>query len=121
MMTSAVRIDLIGAGFIGRPHALTIHAVNRVSPACPLHAQAHMVAETDVGCVGAACNLGFESSTNRWDAVDRSDAVIIAVPSVLHLPTASGAIVKRGRTLRPSLGIVRATGGSLRESGRGRL
>ena len=74
-MTSAVRIDLIGAGFIGRPHALTIHAVNRVSPACPLHAQAHMVAETDVGCVGAACNLGFESSTNRWDAVDRSDAV----------------------------------------------
>jgi predicted dehydrogenase len=89
-----LRFALIGAGFIGKSHALAIHAVNRVFPDLPMRARAHILAELDPArAQKAARDLGFEAATSEWrQAVDRADAVIIAVPSHLHYAVASYAI-----------------------------
>lgn len=92
-----LKLALIGAGFIGRSHALAIQAVNRVFPLCPLAARAHVVAEaTEARAAAAARQLGFAHGTSSWEAaVDVADAVIIAVPSSLHRPVAERAIAQK--------------------------
>lgn len=89
-MASDVKIALIGAGFIGRTHALAVHAVNRTFPGAPLKARPYIIAEADAARAEAAAKkLGFEEWTDDWSAaVDRADAVIVAVPSGLHFPVA---------------------------------
>ncbi|MBX3568110.1 MAG: Gfo/Idh/MocA family oxidoreductase [Rhizobiaceae bacterium] len=91
-----MKIALVGAGFIGRSHALAIHAVNKVFPACPLTAVAHVVAEADdARARAAAAALGFDHAAGRWEeAVDMADAVIVAVPSFMHFPIASRTIAQ---------------------------
>ena len=93
-MGRAIKLGLIGAGFIGRSHALAIHAVNRVFPAAPLQAVPFILAEEDEERARAAARrLGFEHATASWqEAVDRSDALIVAVPSLLHAPILRRAI-----------------------------
>lgn len=91
-----LRLALIGAGFIGRSHALAIHAVNLVFASCPFRARAHVVAEaTTERASMAARDLGFEHWSDSWQqAVDMADAVIVAVPSLLHAPVVEHAIAR---------------------------
>lgn len=97
-MTSETRFALIGAGFIGRSHALAIHAANLAFPDLPLKARAHILAEdSEDRAAAAAGRLGFERATASWqEAVEQSDAVVIAVPGFLHLPIAEFAL-KNGK------------------------
>ena len=92
-----INLALVGAGFIGRSHALAIHAVNHVFPDCPARARAFILAEnTAERAREAARLLGFEQSTGDWEeAVDRADAVIIAAPSMLHAPVTERAIMRK--------------------------
>jgi len=95
-MTTETKFALIGAGFIGRSHALAIHAVNLAFPDLPLRARAHMLAEGDAERARiAGARLGFDHHTAAWEeAVDSADAVIVAVPGFLHFPIAQRAIAK---------------------------
>jgi predicted dehydrogenase len=97
IMSKALRLALIGAGFIGRSHALAIAAVNRVFTASPLRAIPFVLAEADEERArSAAAELGFEKWTTDWQAaIDMADAVIVAVPSFLHAPVVRGAIAQR--------------------------
>ncbi|MBL8582867.1 MAG: Gfo/Idh/MocA family oxidoreductase [Rhizobiaceae bacterium] len=92
-----VNVALVGAGFIGRSHALAIHAVNHVFPDCPVKARAFILAEnTAERAQQAARMLNFEHATGDWqEAVDRADAVIVAVPSNLHSPIVQRAIAQK--------------------------
>lgn len=99
-MRRDVKIGLIGGGFIGRAHALAIHAVNAVFRDRGYQAQAHILAEIDVDrATAAAQSLGFARGTADWrEAVDASDAVIIATPSVMHREIATYAL-SRGKPI----------------------
>lgn len=96
-MARELRLALIGAGFIGKSHALAMHAVNRVFADCPIKARPFILAEADEAIARKAAEaLGFPEWTGSWeDAVDRADAVVIAVPSALHFAIASRAIAAR--------------------------
>jgi len=95
-MKPALRIGLVGAGFIGRSHGLAIRAVNGVFEDCPLQAEAHILADADPARLErAAASLGFAKATGDWrQAVDEADAVIIAVPSHAHAEIARRAIAQ---------------------------
>lgn len=99
-MPSDTRFALIGAGFIGRSHALAIHAVNLAFPDLPLKAKAHILAEgDDARASEAARRLGFANWTSSWEkAVDEADAVVVAVPGFLHFPIAEHTL-KQGKPL----------------------
>ena len=99
-MPSDTRFALIGAGFIGRSHALAIHAVNLAFPDLPLKAKAHILAEGDEARASeAARRLGFDHWTSSWEtAVDEADAVVVAVPGFLHFPIAERTL-KQGKPL----------------------
>jgi predicted dehydrogenase len=88
-----IRVGLIGAGFIGRTHALAIRAVSGVFATGP-EAVPHVLADVDLEKAGAiATATGFAHVTGDWrEAVDRSDAVVIAVPSSHHAEIARHAI-----------------------------
>ncbi len=96
-MATELRLALIGAGFIGKSHALAMHAVNHVFPDCPIKARPFVLAEdSEARARAAAAALGFPEWTGSWEqAVDRADAVVIAVPSALHFAIASRAIAAR--------------------------
>src|SRR5690606_3390754 len=89
-MKRDLNLALVGAGFIGRSHALAIHAVNRVFPTCALRAQPFILAEANQGrAADAAAEFGFRHWTASWEeAVDRADAVVLATPSFMHRPVA---------------------------------
>jgi len=97
-MTSETRFALVGAGFIGRSHALAIHAANLAFPDLPLKARAHILAEdSEARATAAAARLGFDRATASWqEAVEQSDTVVIAVPGFLHFPIAEFAL-KNGK------------------------
>lgn len=94
---SVLRLGLIGAGFIGRSHAMAIHAVNRVFPALAIKAEAFMLAEADEARLRASgASLDFAHTTTDWrKAVDESDAVIVAVPQHMHREVVERAIAQR--------------------------
>ena len=96
-MSDDIRMALIGAGFIGKSHALAIGAVNRVFADCPLRAIPFVLAEADEARAREAAGaLGFQQWTSSWErAVDMADAVVIAVPSGLHRAVAERAIAQR--------------------------
>jgi len=96
MARREVRIGLIGSGFIGRSHGLSVRAVNATFPDCPIRAISHIVADADpVRLKLAADSLGFARATADWrEAVDGSDAIVIAVPSHVHSAIAMRAIAQ---------------------------
>ncbi|MGI9501152.1 MAG: Gfo/Idh/MocA family protein [Geminicoccaceae bacterium] len=77
-MNDPLRIGLIGAGVIGRKHAVYLQA----SPDCDLVAIADPSSnvETVAAEHGAACYAGFEEMLDR----EALDGVIIAAPNDLH-------------------------------------
>ena len=93
-MRQVIRVGLVGAGFIGRAHGLAIHAVNTVFRNRPYEAVAHVVAEsTAERAQSAGEELRFASRTDDWrKAVADCDALVIAVPSHLHLEIARHAL-----------------------------
>lgn len=92
-----LRLALIGAGFIGKSHALAMHAVDRVFPRRGLRCRPYIIAEADEARARVAADaLGFPEWTTSWEqAIDRADAVVIAVPSALHRAIAAHAIAAR--------------------------
>ena len=86
MSKPVVKIGLIGAGFIGRAHGLAVNAINATFADLPVRASAHILCDVDEARArGQAEAMGFAHATADWrEAVDQSDAVIIAVPSRLH-------------------------------------
>ncbi|MEP2531927.1 Gfo/Idh/MocA family oxidoreductase [Shimia sp.] len=88
-----IKIGLIGAGFIGRSHALAINAVNRVFGDEHFVATPHMLVEADEKTATTmAQRFGFRIATTDWQrAVVECDAVVIAVPSYLHKDIAIAA------------------------------
>ena len=92
-MASNLKFALIGAGFIGRSHALAISAVNKVFADLELQALPNCIAEQDADLAAAAAGrFGFATHTTDWrEAVQQCDAVIIAVPSYLHAQIAREA------------------------------
>lgn len=95
-MAVEIKIGLIGAGFIGRSHALAISAVNGVFGDGSLTAIPEILAELEEDTARqVATRYGFRSWTTDWKkAIDASDAVIIAVPSFRHEEIAMYAIAK---------------------------
>src|SRR5215475_14516888 len=87
MKKKTLKFGLIGAGFIGRTHALAIHAARQVFPDLEYLPAAHMLCEVSRPFAEkAARNLEFEEFTDDWrKLVDAVDAVVVAVPSHLHL------------------------------------
>ncbi|MBM3522426.1 MAG: Gfo/Idh/MocA family oxidoreductase, partial [Alphaproteobacteria bacterium] len=92
-----IKLAMIGAGFIGKSHALAMHAVDRVFGGRQRKARPFILAEADEARARAsAAALDFPEWTTSWEqAVERADAVVIAVPSALHHAIASRAIAAR--------------------------
>jgi predicted dehydrogenase len=86
MVKKSLKFGLIGAGFIGRTHALAIHAARQVFADLEYLPVAHMLCELSPALAErAARDLGFERFTDDWRTlVDAVDAVVVAVPSHLH-------------------------------------
>ena len=93
MIKKNLKFGLIGAGFIGRTHALAIHAARQVFADLEYLPVPHMLCEVSAALAEkAARNLGFERFTDDWrKLVDAVDAVIVAVPSQLHREIALNA------------------------------
>ncbi|MFD1881308.1 Gfo/Idh/MocA family protein [Paracoccus pacificus] len=89
-----IRFGLIGAGFIGRAHALAIRAVNATFGDLPAIAEPHVLCDADLDkAVRLAAQTGFARATADWrEAVEMSDAVVIAVPSQFHAEIAAYAL-----------------------------
>lgn len=91
----ALRIGLVGSGFMGRAHAMAFEAAARTFdlPANPvLEILADRNAEV---AANAAASLGFARSTGDWQALVSDpdvDLIAIAAPNLLHAPIALAAL-----------------------------
>jgi predicted dehydrogenase len=98
-MADRLKIGLVGAGFIGRSHALAIKAVGGIFPDCPPVVAASLADEDASRAEAIAQQVGFDSWTTDWrETVDSCDAVIVAVPSASHAEIAA-AVIARGKPL----------------------
>ncbi len=94
-MARSIGIGLIGAGFMGRCHAIGLRAVHGIFGA-DIVPSLELLADVDAGAAEQAAKaLGFARSTNDWRALVRDpavDLVHITTPNVLHKPMALAAI-----------------------------
>lgn len=83
-----VRIALVGAGLVGRRHAVALAAANGVSLAA--------IADPDPAAEGFAATCGVAWYASLSEALERGDVdgVVLATPNRLHLPGALEAIGK---------------------------
>lgn len=92
-MRERYRIGLVGAGFIGRAHALAIRAVSGIFPDGPAGEPAVLADLDGARAERLAAATGFARATTDWRAaVDGSDVVVIAVPSDGHAEIARACI-----------------------------
>jgi predicted dehydrogenase len=92
---SPIRIGLVGAGYMGKRHAVALKAVGTVfntklRPICEV-----VCTTTPIGAAEKACEFGFNRSTGNWhDLIDDPavDAIIIASPQETHRKIAIAAI-----------------------------
>src|ERR1043166_7785630 len=101
-MSKALRIGMIGAGFIGRAHVYGYTAMPMIFPEASAHPVLELIAEaTPALAATAAKRLGFRRHTADWRSLvtDKDvDIVDICVPSNLHREMALAAIAA-GRTV----------------------
>ena len=67
-MRGQLRIGLIGTGFIGRPHALSVRAVNAVFPECRIIASQNAQPDSaQAARISRLCAAALDSSsTGKW-------------------------------------------------------
>lgn len=93
--SSAIRVGLIGSGFMGRSHAIAMRTAQAVfgleRPLVPT-----MLADVDEATAArAGAALGIERTTGDWRAMIENadiDLVDITTPNLLHEPMAMAAI-----------------------------
>jgi predicted dehydrogenase len=91
----AIGIGLVGAGYMGKAHAVALQSVGAVfntslRPVCEM-----ICTTTADGAARSAAEFGFLSSTHRWEelvANPRVQAVVIASPQTTHRQIALAAI-----------------------------
>ncbi|KAA0018840.1 Gfo/Idh/MocA family oxidoreductase [Salinicola corii] len=94
-MQQTLNIGLIGTGYMGKAHAIALHAAPRVFtlPALPV---CDLLAETDAALAASrASELGFARATGDWRelvADPAIDVVDICAPNFLHESMALAAI-----------------------------
>src|SRR5258706_8797875 len=101
-MAKALRIGMIGAGFIGRAHVYGYTAMPMVFPDASAHPVLELLAEATPDLAAtAARRLGFRRNSADWRALVADpaiDIVDICVPSNLHREMALAAIAA-GKTV----------------------
>jgi len=94
-MTQAIRIGLVGAGYMGKRHAVAMQAVGAVFDT-PLRPVCELIATSNPeSAARAARALGFQRHTHHWRTLvddPEVDAVIIASPQGTHREIALAAI-----------------------------
>lgn len=94
---SKIKIGVIGAGYMGKLHAVAMQSVASVFDT-PLRPVCEMLcATTDSGATEKARALGFRRSTSSWKTLVNDpdvDAVIIASPQSTHHDIALEAIAR---------------------------
>ncbi len=92
---SAVRVGLIGSGFMGRAHAYALAAAPKVFD-LPVELRLELLADVDDQVAArAAAALGFHRSTGDWRALIEDpeiDLVDITAPNAFHREMALAAI-----------------------------
>ncbi|WP_205422715.1 Gfo/Idh/MocA family protein [Seongchinamella sediminis] len=95
MQSQALRLGLIGSGFMGRTHALAAHTAKLVFPSSA-ELQCELLADFDASrAAEQAALLGFRRSTGDWREVvadPRIDIVDVCTPNHLHYPMAKAAL-----------------------------
>ena len=91
----ALRIGLVGSGFMGKAHALAYRIASAVFR-LPVQPVLELLADVTTDAAAAAArDLGFARSTGDWRALvadPQVDVVSITTPNVLHAPIALAAI-----------------------------
>jgi len=99
MQSKAIRIGLIGAGYMGKAHAVAMNAVGAVFDTALRPVLEMICTTTEAGAARHAQQFGFARSTADWrQLVDdpNIDAVIIASPQDTHCAIALRAF-ERGK------------------------
>jgi len=89
-----IGIGIVGGGYMGKAHAVAMHAVGAVFDT-PLRPHCEMICTTtEEGAARKAAELGFERSTADWRRLvddPAVEAVVIASPQDTHLDIALAA------------------------------
>ena len=92
-----IKIGIIGAGYMGKLHAVAMHSVASVFDT-PLRPVCEMLcATTDAGAAEKARALGFRRSTSSWRTLVNDpdvEAIVIASPQSTHHEIALEAIAR---------------------------
>ena len=111
-----LRIGLVGAGFMGKAHALAYRSVAGVFR-LPVDVTLELIADASQKAADrAARDFGFARATGDWRTLvtdSRVDVVSITAPNVLHVPIAAAAIaagkhVHCEKPLAPTAGEARS-------------
>ena len=125
MPDKAIGIGLVGAGYMGKAHAVALKSVgavfnSKLRPVCEM-----ICSTTPEGAARAAVEFGFNTSTARWQELvtnPRVEAVVIASPQTTHREIAlaafaAGKSVFCEKPLGASLGDARVMAEAAARSG----